>query len=277
MNQRRRLSAYQNRRVCNSDFLRALYYDGRVLQSLTPAAHPTSNVRRVQNTVRSLLPAFDSGAGLLLTVLLSSDLLFLLLHIVYKTRFISDPLLSLEQDGGFAEMMQYMKAYWISLLMGWLAFRNRELHYAAWSMLFLYLMADDWLQVHEQLGATLTLKYTIPNAFGLRGVDFGELVVSAAAALLLLPSVCLTFLRASPRVRTVGTRMAMILFGIVFFGVGVDVLHSMVNHIRFYGPAATIVEDLGEMIVMTIGCSYVFGEVLQYRRTGSRSSASQLV
>ena len=200
-----------------------------------------------------------------LILLLSADVLFLSLHLVYlqtSLSLIDDRGFWLEQERGYAEVFQYIKEYWTAMLMAWLALRCRQLHYIAWALLFLYFLADDSIQVHERIGFAIARRLELRHAFGLRAADFGELLVSGTIGALWLPLGLVTFIRAPSEVKGIGIRMVIIVSGLAAFGVVSDMLHQLTDKGGIASAVAGTIEDWGEMLVMSVGLSYVFSEAL---------------
>ena len=66
----------------------------------------------------------------LLVLLLDADVAFLLLHISNKLLSLSNALFSLDTDGGYSEVFQYIKEYWIAIVLFAVCWRTREGIYA---------------------------------------------------------------------------------------------------------------------------------------------------
>jgi len=192
----------------------------------------------------------------LLLLLLAVDLVFIGVHLVHElTPFLGDRLYSLETDRGYAEMFQYVKTFWIALLLGALWWRTHERAYAAWMLLFVYLLCDDALQVHEHAGYAVAQSLGLSGAFGLRAQDLGELAISAAVGGTLLGAIVWLCVRGTRDVRNASLDLGLLLAALVFFGVFVDMLHILAG-----GPTALValgtLEDGGEMLAMSAACAY---------------------
>jgi hypothetical protein len=194
----------------------------------------------------------------LLLLLLAADLVFIVLHVLHMyTPFADNLSFSLEEDRGYGEVFQYVKFFWICLMLT-LAFRHsRQLVYCAWALLFSYLLLDDALLIHEKLGVYLAEALEIEPMLGLRPQDFGELMVSAAAGSVLLSLIALAYLRSGNEAKSFSIAMAA-LFGIlVFFGVGVDMLHSALRDMPG-GSLLGLLEDGGELVAVSLTCGFLF-------------------
>ena len=124
---------------------------------------------------------FSYPITVLIVLLLVTDAGFIFLHIINKLGFISSGYFRLTQDMGYAEVFQYIKEFWIACLLGIIALRHKAASYVIWSLIFLYLLADDSLSVHETGGGLLVEALNIQPALNLRAQDFGELLVTAIA------------------------------------------------------------------------------------------------
>lgn len=199
-----------------------------------------------------------------LLLLVAADSAFVVVHLVNKlSPLVENKLYSLGQDGGYAEIFQYLKIYWIAIMLGALWSRTREPFYAAWMLLYAYLLCDDALRIHEIAGGAIASAWGYREALGLRPQDFGELTVSGAAGLTFLIVISATYLRASVDARNICRDLALLLGLLVFFGVFVDMLHIMAKG-RYLREALGIAEDGGEMLAVSAACWYVL-RLLEHR------------
>ena len=199
------------------------------------------------------------GAGLLLWLLLAADGLFIAVHVWAAEARPSHRLLSIEADNGYPELFQYLKFFWLALLMALLAWRTRALGPLSWSGLFLYLLLDDLLRLHEDGGAALAEAWQLPAFLGLRAKDLGELAVTAAAALILLPAIALAWSRGGPVLRSLSRRLAWLLALLVLVGVGLDLLASAWHPTGWPRLLLGILEDGGEMVAASLMLAVTFG------------------
>jgi hypothetical protein len=189
----------------------------------------------------------------LLAGLLVFDLAFISTHLWLLSaqtlqRF---PQLNIELDQSLPEYFMYLK-WLIAILAMAVAFdRAREPVYAAWCVLFIYILLDDALQVHEKFGAWITASLNLKSAFLLRGQDFGELAVYGAAGFLLLgPLAFCFFLSRDERARRFSRTLVVALMALIFFAIVVDMLHIVAWRLlpRMYQHVG-VLEDGGEMVV----------------------------
>ena len=97
--------------------------------------------------------------------------------------------------------------------------------YGLRAVLFAYVLFDDALRIHETLCTHITAKLDLHAAFGLRAKDFGELLVSAIAAVILVSPLILLYRHGVPPFRQATRHLLLLLLSLAFFGIFVDMLH----------------------------------------------------
>ena len=199
----------------------------------------------------------ETSASTFLLLLLVADCAFIFLHFLMLTPLLNSPLFSLERDHGYPEIYQYIKELWIVVLLLSILIKTRAVGYSVWALLFLYLLFDDALEIHETFGGYIATRLEFTPFLGLRAQDFGELAVSAMSAALLLTSLIFPYVRGLGAFKQVTRHLLLLLLALAFFGIFVDMVH-----IALMGWKASyllgVVEDGGEMIVISIIAWYVF-------------------
>ncbi|MCF6252358.1 MAG: hypothetical protein L3J75_13985 [Methylococcaceae bacterium] len=191
----------------------------------------------------------------LLALLFLIDCIFVLLHGIYKLHLISNPLFSIERELGYAEVFQYIKELSIMLLLLKLARNRKQIIFFAWSLLFLYFLLDDSFQIHENLGSFLAHYLEFQPMFYLRAQDFGELSVSMFFGVLLFSFIGGGYLFSDSKAKQVSKYLFILVMYLAFFGVFVDMLHIAIP----WGKSIWgLIEDAGEMVVMSIIVWYVY-------------------
>jgi hypothetical protein len=196
----------------------------------------------------------------LLLLLIAADLAFILLHVIYvETSLLRGRPFSLEADNGLPEAYQYVKQFWLALSMAALFRRTREIVYIGWTIVFAFLLMDDAFQFHEHFGQWLAAHYSVPVAFGLRPDDIGELLFAGAIGGVTLVLIGFGYWRGDQQARIVSRDMAILVVLLAGLGVGVDVLH-VITYFKapLLGHFLLIVEDGGEMIVVSLMAAYIF-------------------
>jgi hypothetical protein len=226
-----------------------------------------------------------------LIFLLIGDLLFVILHMVHKLRrrlveyfleteivggfvatfqtidvefrhtlisYLANPLFDIEIDNGYAENYQHLKFACIILSLCYLCVKNKTWLLLPWALLFTYFLLDDALQLHEGLGYMIAKGSGMTPLFGLRTQDMGEMIVMLSAGLIILPSLLIAYYFSRPTLKTIFHHLALILSFLIFFGVGIDMVHIMFRDYPVISQFLGLVEDGGEMLAVSIFGWYVF-------------------
>lgn len=218
-----------------------------------------------------LLTFFNKKVFNLLLTLLICDLLFIVLHCfrVLGTfgDLLSNPKFSLVTEQGYGEYFQYTKLFFIVVALGFVFIHSKQKVYLGWLLLFFYFLLDDSLGIHEHLGAFLAESLTIPSVFGMRSIDFGELLVSAFFGVLFLSIIAINYRTSSALSKQVSIILLGLLFLLAFFGVAMDVIHSITDH--FFGDSwiqhiAPLAEDGGEHFTISTMLAFTFAVALNY-------------
>lgn len=215
----------------------------------------------------------ERNTTLFLSILICTDLAFIGVHVLSGAlsldvlNFLSGStsvdaskfsFLLINKDHGYAEIYQYIKEFWIILLILFVYSRTKENGHLAWSAVFLYLLFDDAIQIHERVGLMLADRLEFTPAIGLRPRDFGELTVTAVCGVVLITSVGFFYARGSADFKSISRDFMLLLSGVAFFGVFVDMADIAIK----FGSTVTFVletmEDGGEMIVMSMVVGYTF-------------------
>lgn len=210
----------------------------------------------------------------MLTLLVAADLAFIALGIVYECGFINltnfcnalnlDSYFSITRDRGYAEVFQYLKEYWLIILFFFLTINQNLKIYFGWFFLFIYLLLDDALELHENLGLMIANRLNYTALFNLRPEDYGELTIFGIVGILFFLWLSISYRWANSRERKIFRNLIKILLGLVVFAVFVDIVHVLLDRYVFWKSTLGIVEDGGEHIVMSVMVCYVMSVVTNY-------------
>jgi len=199
------------------------------------------------------------SATLLLALLLCADMVFIAVHAAYRlTPLFDNPLHSLDREMGYPEMFQYIKWFWVVILLLYMMISNRSFRFAAWGLLFAFLLADDVFMLHEVWGSRIAPLFTENILSGLRKQDIGELLVLAGAVLILLLPVGWAYRKGSPEFRQFSCNLFLLLAVLFFFGVILDPVHTVLRSYPVAEFIMGIAEDGGEMVAASLIAWYVF-------------------
>lgn len=206
-----------------------------------------------------MLEKFDNRTLIFLGLLLLADIAFMVGHVMLVEGILSDPLFSVKKDRGYPELFQYAKEGLIALIFCYLALRHRQLVFLGWAAMFFYLFADDAFLLHEVWAWDLVREFKIRPAMGLRSLDFGELYVSLIAAVILFSVIAVGHIKSNQAARKISWNLVIMIFFLALFGVGVDTFHRAVSVNDLF---RVLLEDSGEMVVMSVILAYVCDLVL---------------
>ncbi len=186
-----------------------------------------------------------------------TDITFIALHGLYEFNdSVSDYLLNMTVDRGYAEVFQYIKEYWIVGILLLIAFKNRSLLFLIWSGLFTYVLLDDALVIHETWGLAMSKALSFPAVLGLNPHDLGEIAISAIFGFSFLGLIAINYRLANYFERRTSKYLIYMLFSLGLVGIVADSLHVM-NNFSLLNPILTVIEDGGEMIVMSFILAFV--------------------
>jgi hypothetical protein len=212
-------------------------------------------------------PAADDAVGVAslvcLLVLVCADMAFIAAHLLSVAVNLfsrGDPIAgsayNLGAEGGYSEVFQYLKVWGIGFVLCVLWSRTRDKVYGAWLLLFAYVICDDALQIHERGGKLIAAYFGYEPAFGLQPKDFGELTVWGAFGVAFLTAITAAYLKSSFAARKASLGIGQLFCLLAFFGAVMDMAHSAVPA-RLLKAAFGVLEDGGEMLVMSLICWYV--------------------
>lgn len=194
---------------------------------------------------------------IVLAVLIAGDLLFIALHLVHlHTSLLQSNRWSIAQDRGFAEMFEYLKYVAICLALARLFIKTRLSVIVGWLAVFAFLLMDDAGRIHERFGLVFADFTGLPDILSLRARDIGELVFALLAGMIVLPLVLYGWLRGGQAARAMSVDLGLLLVALAGCGVGADLLHRMLS-MTSMGAIAGVLEDGGEMFVLSLTCAYI--------------------
>ena len=200
--------------------------------------------------------SFTGPALAMLAMMLFADAAFVQLHRLHL-QGVLDARFSLELERSIPEYYQHAKELLAAILMLGMFLRHTDSQTLCWAGLFGYLFVDDAFQVHERLGSALAAAGVHPSVPGLKAELAAELAVSAAVGLIFLAALAYSWRHGGHTGRRMTRRLLAALAGLAAFGVGIDALHSMIEHDPWRYRLG-IVEDGGELLSMTVLLWLVF-------------------
>lgn len=200
----------------------------------------------------------DIIASLLLRLFLSADIVFIVLHILYKTYILNSSYFSLKRDLGYAEFFQYTKFLWVIILLIYIIRKTGVWQYISWLAVFTYFLADDAFQLHENIGMSIAGNLDFVAPFNLRLQDVGELTVFAIAGMVLAALLAWSYWKGSQTFKNITIDLLILTAILAFFGIFVDAAEIGVDLGLFIKETLGLIDDGGELIVVSVMLWYVF-------------------
>lgn len=217
----------------------------------------------VRNRFLDLGPLSRPDGALLLTLFLAADVVIVVLHLTLKLfGILAGDHFDLGVDRSYGEMLMYLKLGWITMLAVQLARRRRSALFAALAFGSLVLLLEDAFIVHERIGWHLNpwVLETIPalEGVGILSVQIGELLWLAVIGLVVGIAFVVTFVRADPRDRRDALSIVVFFAAVAFLAVVVDTVHSLFAFGSVGDLVFTVIEDGGELIVLSPAVALAF-------------------
>ncbi len=209
-----------------------------------------------KETIKSF--RLNETSKILLLLLIVTDIIFMIFHVLHFIKWVDNPLFYISRDLGYAEIYQYIKEFWIILLLLMIAKDKRRIVYLAWSILFLYILLDDSLKIHETFGNYLVNYFDIQPGFGLRAKDFGELGTSFLFGGLLFLFLGWSYFKSDKKDKTISNHLFLLFMILIFFGVFIDMIGIILHGTSVLNHFIILIEDGGEMIIMSVIVCYLF-------------------
>lgn len=199
----------------------------------------------------------EQSASVLLLLLLCSDIVFNLLHILQHTLVsISAP--NYVYLGTALEVYHLIKLFWIVVLFVYLLKVTQFPGYVSWLFVFTVMLIDDAFLIHQKVGLQVAnrLDTILPAGLNLPPRLF-EFIVLAAIGFILLLIVAWAYFYNTSTFRKIAHDLLIFILALFFFGVIVDLAAALnLGHGVIMG--FVILEDAGEMVVLSLILWYVF-------------------
>jgi hypothetical protein len=195
----------------------------------------------------------EHSTSLLLLLILSADLIYIALHIINGVAPLPNTFMfNITKDHSYAEMYQYIKFFWVIILFVYILKSTKCYSYISWILVFTYFLFDDCLRIHELFGQYIANSFNFNPPLHFRPQDLGELAASGLAGAFLSVNLVSSYIYGSHAFRKVSVDILILVIALAFFGVFVDVAKHAFNLGRVVSFGLGIVEDGGEMVVVSL-------------------------
>jgi hypothetical protein len=127
--------------------------------------------------------------------------------------------------------------------------------YLAFVAIFVFVLLDDALELHERFGAQIATALEFRSFGGLRARDPAEVLVWIVVGIPLLGAAALAMARAPKEDRRNGVLLTGGLALLALFAVVADMAHEVLrNAFRGANDLFTLIEDGGEQITLSLLC-----------------------
>lgn len=206
----------------------------------------------------------DQRSSLLLVSLLTLDVILISLHFLHRLAFrgilhsaiLSNTIFSMSEEAKLPDLFQYLKQLAIVLLLLLYAVRRKQRVFVAWAAIFGYLLIDDVIQIHEGIG--FALQNYVPQIATINPADVAQSGFLILLSIVLFGISLLIIWQTRGENRWVSIHLMILLAVAAFFGVLVDIVQGMVMNIFGISGTVKIVEDGGEMLIISIILWYVY-------------------
>lgn len=209
------------------------WFDSKRMKALNPIIKTTNKLIE-KNTV------------ILLAIFILLDLFAILLYWFYTQGVLESRFWRLARDRGFSEIIQYLKfGLIILMLVRWNRIRPSKL-IVAWVILFVVMLIDDSLGVHEAVSELLMAVINFPEIEGYRTKDIVEAGAFAAFEGTACLYVAFCFLNKAPKdLRIYSILLALAMVPLIFSGLVLDIAHI------------PMMEQMGEIASMSLLLGFV--------------------
>jgi hypothetical protein len=202
-------------------------------------------IREVINRLLSLHPLR------LLLLFLLFDVIALGLHELWVQGVLESRVFRISRDRGVGETIHYAKfIFVVIMLVKWRALRPAQV-FTAWVLLFIVILVDDSIGIHEVVGRWVEAVWPFPEIEGVRTKDLAEIVSLALFEGSVLLYVAWQTIKAPPDIRRFSILLFLALCSLIVGSIVLDIF------------AHNIVEDLGEMAAASFFLVFMH---YQYRR-----------
>lgn len=173
----------------------------------------------------------------------------------------------ISDDRSIPESFNYVKWTILVLALGWISLRDRWLTAFLWSVVFLLILLDDSLKIHETFGAMIAGQLGLEDGkTALDPADVGELIYAAIVGSLVATLAAISFFRADAVSRHLSLVMTLVLGAFAFFSVVMDAVQRIAINaypqIGFLQDFFALVEESGEMFVASTAAALLLAPPL---------------
>jgi hypothetical protein len=203
------------------------------------------------------------NSTIFLAVLLAVDVILIGLHFlhrlvyrgIFESAILSNTMFSMSEEAKLPDLFYFLKQLAIVLLLLYVARKTSRI-FIIWAAIFGYLLIDDVVQIHETIG--FAFGNVMPQIGTIAPSEIAQIGFLVLLGLVLFGVSLLIIWRSEGETRQISIYLMALLGLAAFFGVGVDIVQSFVMDIFGVSGVVKVVEDGGEMIIISFILWYVY-------------------
>ncbi|HSO48749.1 MAG TPA: hypothetical protein VLQ68_12555 [Rhizobiaceae bacterium] len=198
-------------------------------------------------------------AHVLLMIMLAVDVALILAHAFQaELPFFRESLFDIEGQFGLPALMNFAQFAAMIFFLSEIKYNRRDRAFDFWKYLFLYILADDIFEISERAGRILGELFSFETLFGLTTADYGKFAFAIGGGLAVSAFLGYLLRRSSREFVSASFAIFVLLSCFAFFAVVFDVIHAVFDKDPRLGFAFAILEEGGEMIVLSFMTAYLF-------------------
>ena len=180
--------------------------------------------------------------------------------------------LSVETERGPAEFFNYFKVGLIVAVLALTYLKSRVLPCLIIALFFVFAGLDDSFQIHERVGEALAMTLGLGAFAGLSGESVGQLVFFSAVGGGLLTACAIAWVFADALGRRIFLVFLPLFAALAFFAAVVDSVRDANEDTLVLYSGLGLIEDSGEMVVVTVACAVAFGVFFFFKETTGKKT-----
>ncbi len=198
-------------------------------------------------------------AHVLLMVMLAMDVALILAHAFRaELPFLREGLFDIEGQFGLSALMIFAQFAAMIFFLSEIKYNRRDRAFDFWKYLLLYILADDIFEISEHAGEILGELFSFETLFGLTPADYGKFAFAIGGGLAASAFLGYLLRRSSREFVSTSFAIFVLLSCFAFFAVVFDIIHAAFDKDPRLGFAFSILEEGGEMIVLSFMTAFLY-------------------
>ena len=209
----------------------------------------------------------QNTAVTVLFFMLLTDVAFIVVHLLhcFHSKLGEASSLLLDTGYGYPENFQFLKYTIILILLGTFIAKKNWFSFIPLLFLFILLFLDDVFQWHRLFGNAIYQFFHVEGIWRFSGTNVGSMLYAFILGVFCFLLIIFGVQKSSERLKGYYRVIFFMLSALFLFGFGVDVLNQAISY--YYGKIClfTVIEEGGEMIVLSLLVWYLIGIGIDFR------------